>query len=147
MSTYAELLVSNSNSSRGASANPTNLQAEHNSLPAFSPFLPSSSLQPLAITFLSLAFILSFYFSTCVSTYRSFLCSADPFAATDYEPRACQRKSSQSVRSPAFSEDSDSSLLSAPLELTSECVGGGGGSVRQYAEVSSLNRDVEERAE
>ncbi|ORY67944.1 hypothetical protein BCR35DRAFT_308315 [Leucosporidium creatinivorum] len=46
MSTYAELL------------------AEHNSLPAFAPFLPSSSLQPLAITFLSLAFVLSFYFST-----------------------------------------------------------------------------------
>ncbi|GAA6061091.1 hypothetical protein JCM10212_006292 [Sporobolomyces blumeae] len=40
------------------------LLAEHASLEPFSPFLPPSSLQPLAVFLLSLAFVASFYFST-----------------------------------------------------------------------------------
>ncbi|GAA5883815.1 hypothetical protein JCM16303_002389 [Sporobolomyces ruberrimus] len=40
------------------------LSLEHASLPSFEPFLPPSSLKPLSIVFLSLAFIASFYFST-----------------------------------------------------------------------------------
>lgn len=39
-------------------------QFEHLSLPAFQPFLSPSSLQPLSILFLAIAFVLSFYFST-----------------------------------------------------------------------------------
>ncbi|GAA6043320.1 hypothetical protein JCM8097_001183 [Rhodosporidiobolus ruineniae] len=38
--------------------------AQHQSLPAFSPLLPSSSLSSLAVLLLSLSFVLSFYFST-----------------------------------------------------------------------------------
>ncbi|BGO93553.1 hypothetical protein NBRC10512_000712 [Rhodotorula toruloides] len=40
------------------------LQLEHPSLPAFQPFLSPSSLQPLSILFLAIAFVLTFYFST-----------------------------------------------------------------------------------
>ncbi|GAA5874569.1 hypothetical protein JCM1840_002232 [Sporobolomyces johnsonii] len=40
------------------------LLAEHAALPPFEPFLAPSSLQPFAVLFLSLAFVLSFYFST-----------------------------------------------------------------------------------
>lgn len=41
-------------------------QAEHASLPAFKPFLPTTLLKPVSILFLSLAFVLSFYFTTQV---------------------------------------------------------------------------------
>ncbi|POY73158.1 hypothetical protein BMF94_3788 [Rhodotorula taiwanensis] len=50
------------------SASYARLAAEHASSPPFTPFVPRSALQPLAIILLVAAFILTFAFSTLGST-------------------------------------------------------------------------------
>lgn len=68
MTSYPELLVSISCWSQPcqrANGVSTNAQREHTSLPAFSPLIPTSLLQPLAFTSFGLAFVLAFYFTTC----------------------------------------------------------------------------------
>lgn len=47
------------------------LQAEYSTLPAYSSSLPPSTLSPLAFAFLSGAFVLSQYFSTCAANSHS----------------------------------------------------------------------------
>ncbi|GAA6025500.1 hypothetical protein JCM11491_002841 [Sporobolomyces phaffii] len=47
-----------------ASSTYDQLVAEHATLSPFTPFLAPSSVRPVSIVFLSLAFIASFYFST-----------------------------------------------------------------------------------
>ena len=64
MSTYAALLVRPPTPSESINEANATTQNEHATLPSFTPEIPSTLLQPLAILFLTTAFILSFGFST-----------------------------------------------------------------------------------